>query len=226
MYISRITHNRTLYKYKSHYDSSWQHKLAQSGLKNPHTQQNPHFRITAQLQEQAMSGLYWLTKGYRSHWAFDTSYNSAYQVHEEITERICLSVLSNSLTLQLKLKADEWQVIQQWEKKNTFNTSTARICQNTYTIKIYMQKSICRKLIMEFSGLYCASSKGGNKLETQVVNNLFICFLYEDWITSIMISMVWFRCTIRKPVVSSENVWHQGLHNYTHHRCATNLAFP
>lgn len=89
MYISRITHNRTLYKYKSHYDSSWQHKLAQSGLKNPRTQQNPHFRITAQLQEQAMSGLYWLTKGYRSHWAFDTSYNSAYQVHEEITEYAC-----------------------------------------------------------------------------------------------------------------------------------------
>lgn len=37
-----------------------------------------------------------------------------------------------------------------------------------------MQKSIFQKLIMEFSRIYCASSKGGNKPETQVIYNFFM----------------------------------------------------
>lgn len=37
-----------------------------------------------------------------------------------------------------------------------------------------MQKSIFQKLIMEFSRIYYASSKGGNEPETQVIYNFFM----------------------------------------------------
>lgn len=74
-YLSRITPSRALCRYQLYNDSSWQPELARRGFKTPSTQQNPQFQVAAQLQSQAVSGLYWLTKGYRSHQAFTPSYS-------------------------------------------------------------------------------------------------------------------------------------------------------
>jgi len=47
-----------------------------------------------------------------------------------------------------------------------------------YSVNIHMQKSIFQRLITEFSRIYCASSKDGKKIETQVVYRLFIQVRY------------------------------------------------
>lgn len=70
MYLSRISPSKVLCRYQLYKARSWQPELARCGLK-PQAQ----FHIAAQLQLQAVSGLYWLTKGYRSHQASAQSYS-------------------------------------------------------------------------------------------------------------------------------------------------------
>lgn len=106
MYLSRIPPSRARGRYQLYNaHCSWQPELARCGFKPKHRTE-PQFQDAAQLQPQAVSGLYWLTKGYRSHPAFPPSYSWGYPVWEGMEQKG--SLVSATLFTEVVAK-NEWQ---------------------------------------------------------------------------------------------------------------------